>query len=95
MIRFPGGRFLFAVLAACFVLAALTAGTAALHINHECEGADCPVCLRIETARNVLKGSVPAAVTAPFFSAGREIKNIHRSAALSFTPVALNTKSTT
>lgn len=83
------------MLAVCFVFAALTAGNAALHINHECEGVDCPVCLRIETARNALRGSVPAAVTAPLFSAGYELKNSHRPAALSFTPVALNTKSTT
>ncbi|MDR1420043.1 MAG: hypothetical protein LBI86_06695 [Treponema sp.] len=95
MIRFPWGRLLFAVLAACFVFAVLAAETTAFtHLDHECGGAACPVCLRVEIARAILKGFVLAAA-GPVFSAWRETKTARRRVTRLFTPVALNMKSTT
>jgi hypothetical protein len=50
-------RLALIVLAACVALAAVFSEAFVFsHIDHDCIGEDCPVCLQIETALNLLEG---------------------------------------
>jgi hypothetical protein len=66
MSKVPRKRVVFAI---CLILAILFTGTFAFtHLDHDCAGEDCTVCLHIEAARNVLKGLVLAGFVALFIS---------------------------
>jgi hypothetical protein len=55
----PRKRFLLIIFAVCITLSLIFAGTFALtHLNHDCYGDECPVCLQIEIAQNILKGLI-------------------------------------
>jgi len=99
MIMFPRKKLFLLILAALLALAALSAETFVFtHLDHDCVGADCPVCLQIEIAQNVLKGLGIAFVAASLAGFTLHINGKVRKASFFirlFTPVALNIKSNT
>jgi hypothetical protein len=57
MVGFSRKRLLLIVITACVALAAVFAQAFVFtHLEHDCVGEDCPVCLQIETALSLLKG---------------------------------------
>jgi hypothetical protein len=68
MVQSSWKRALFIGLAGFFVFAAVFGGVYVVtHLDHDCSGEACHVCLRIETIQTLLKGCVPAGI-AGFFS---------------------------
>jgi hypothetical protein len=52
----PKRKILFLALAVCIAFSVVFAGNlAAVDIDHDCTGENCPVCLHIETAKGFLK----------------------------------------
>ncbi|MDR3337436.1 MAG: hypothetical protein LBT16_09550 [Treponema sp.] len=97
MVKFPQKRLFLIVLTSCLVLAALGAEIFILtHLDHDCDGPECPVCLQIETAQNVLKGLKLAFIAAVFIAFDKctntATKQIHRCFAGLPTPIALGVK---
>jgi hypothetical protein len=65
LIQVSGKKLAFLILMGCLALAALSAETFVFtRLDHDCAGVDCPVCLQIETAQNLLKGAGLAFVAA-------------------------------
>jgi hypothetical protein len=99
MKKFPRTGILI-MLTVCLALAALGAELfTATHLDHDCDGLDCQVCLQIESARNLLKG-LGLAITAAFLAgftvnAGHRIEKIFCRFIRPVTPVTLNVKSLT
>jgi hypothetical protein len=80
MIQFSRSRLLFAVLTAFFILASVFAAAFVfIHLDHDCTGEDCLVCLRIETVQSLFKSSALAAIAALFLRPVRQAKAIERS----------------
>jgi hypothetical protein len=68
MVQSSWKRALFIVLAVFFVFAAVFGGVYVFdHLDHDCIGETCHVCLQIETIQTLLKGFVLAGI-AGFFS---------------------------
>jgi hypothetical protein len=88
------------VLTAWIALAALfTQDYVFAHLDHDCTGADCPVCVQIETAQNLLKGLVLASLMALFSGLHLRTKTAIQSIKLLFTglttPITLKVKCNT
>lgn len=63
-------RFRFFLMGFCFVTAALFAENHSLAaFDHDCSGADCPICILIQTAENFLR-HLKNALFQPAFQAG-------------------------
>ena len=57
MAKFPQKRLPLIVLTACLALAAASADVFVLtHLEHDCSGGPCAVCLQIEIAQSLLEG---------------------------------------
>jgi hypothetical protein len=100
MMKFPRKRLLSIALAACLAFAALSAEIFTLtHIDHDCDGLDCPVCLQIDIAQNALKAlalAFIAAVLAGFtLRAKFAAQQIYRYFTCLMTPITLHVKSNT
>jgi hypothetical protein len=100
MMKFPRKRLLLIVLAVCLALAALSAEVFVLtHIDHDCEGEECPVCAQIEIAQNALKAlglaCIAAALAVFIPDADLFVKQARRFFTGLATPITLHVKSTT
>jgi hypothetical protein len=100
MITIPRNKIFIFSLTACLALAAISAETFVFtHIDHDCTGEDCPVCLQIEIARNALKCFALALIATPLAAytacANQTIKKNAYYFIRLVTPVTLNIKSNT
>jgi hypothetical protein len=100
MKKCPQKRLIPLVLTASLLFAALSAEIFIFtHFDHDCCGLDCPVCLQIQTAQNILK-ELGLAFAAIFligfaFKPTLAAKRIHYYCGFPATPIFLNVKSNT
>jgi hypothetical protein len=94
MFSFPQKRLFLIVLALIILFTGILAFT---HLDHDCDGEDCPVCLQMEIAKTALKCFVLAAAAVLF--AGFAVNTRRVSIVCAFSghasPITLNVKSTT
>jgi hypothetical protein len=95
MFPFPQKRLFVIVLALIVLFTGIFAFT---HLDHDCTGEDCPLCLQIEIAKQVFKGFGLAAAT--FLAAGFAVNGNGRAEIVQIfsirfaSPITLNVKST-
>jgi hypothetical protein len=100
MVEFPRKRLLLIVLTACLALAALSAEIFVFtHLDHDCIGENCSVCLQIETAQSLLKGLgfviIAASLAGLSSGANLIVKKVAYCSAYLTSPIILNVKSNT
>jgi hypothetical protein len=77
------GKLILALCCLCYILASLgSAGFIYSHLDHDCTGADCPVCVQIREAENFLRCPAGSAAglclaAAAFRAGGRLSRLIH------------------
>jgi hypothetical protein len=71
------GRFFVIAFALCVIFTLLFAASfESAHLDHDCCGEGCPVCLHIEVARNILKSLALACVVAVFAGLAKREKTL-------------------
>jgi hypothetical protein len=82
----------------CFLILAALCGEvfAVTHLDHDCTGGSCPVCLQIETIRNLFRALILLAIAAFTAILAAEIKTGIKTSEyyrpLAISPVALKVK---
>jgi hypothetical protein len=88
------------IVTACLAIAVLSADFfAATHVDHDHTGADCSVCLLIQTAQDAIKGFGLVFIAVHLLSLARNthlaLRRVHHYAVCLITPITLRVQSNT